>query len=236
MRPFGNEMKGPITICLALGAATAIAASAAPAEVDVRYAVYWGEAQVFTEHDRFVRDGDRYRIASEASPKGLVSLFVGDIRRESRGRVASDGLVPERYDEDRGKRGRRTAEFDWQAGRITLHDGEATRSEPLAPGTLDHASFRFAFMFTPPDERGVRIALTDGRRVKAYRYRFLGRETLDTPLGPLDTRHFERVVDAGDHRSFEVWLAVDHHHLPVRIRYADRNSVFDSRLTALSIE
>ena len=38
-------------------------------------------------------------------------------------------------------------------------------------------------------------------------------------------------------RGFEVWLAVDHHYLPVRIRFIEKNgTVLDSNATAISYQ
>ncbi|HEY5763654.1 MAG TPA: DUF3108 domain-containing protein [Rhodocyclaceae bacterium] len=228
---------GVVRVALAFASALLAAgvALAAPDRVEIRYAVSYGEARVFEESDLFVRDGDRYSIVSEAKPVGIAALFLSDIRRESRGRVTRGGLQPERFVDDRGRRGQRIAEFDWAAQRITLrHDGVVETRE-LAVGTLDQSAFHFNFMFAPPVEAGLAVTLSDGRRVKDYRYRFVGREKLTTSVGEIDTLHFAREIAAGDARTFDVWLAPAHHHLPVRIRYVEGNDVFDSRVTGIEI-
>jgi hypothetical protein len=108
--------------------------------------------------------------------------------------------------------------------------------DALPAGTMDHASFQFNFMFVPPDESGIRVPLTDGRRVKEYEYRFVARETLKTPVGPIETMHYERIIDPDDKRSFDVWLAVDRHYLPVRIRYSEKGRTFDSVVTGIRLQ
>jgi hypothetical protein len=206
-----------------------------PEQVDVRYAVSFGEARVFEEHDRFQRQGERYTIVSEAKPVGVAALFLGEIRRESSGTIVGGRLRPDRYVEDRGRRGRRAATFDWQAGRITLQRDEQQTTQALAAGTLDQSSFRFSFMADPPGEREIVLPLTDGRRVKDYRYRFVGRETVTTPLGAIEALRYARVLAAEDDRAFDVWLAPAYRHLPVRIRYAEGSRVFDSVVTAIDL-
>lgn len=217
-------------------APNALASGTLPTRIELRYAVTYGDAEVFSGHERFAREGGRYTASSDSIARGLAALFLSDIRRSSEGIVTATGLRPERYREDRGRRGLRSADLDWAARRATLNNRGQVAVVDLLPGTLDHASFSFSFMFAPPGEGDFRIPLTDGRRLKEYRYRYIGRERLTTPVGELDTVHYARVVDAGDDRSFDVWLAVDRYHLPARIRYAEGSSTFDSVLTDLHVQ
>ena len=123
----------------------------------------------------------------------------------------------------------------WRAQQITLrHDGVVETRE-LAAGTLDQSAFHFSFMFAPPSEAGLAVTLSDGRRVKDYRYRFVGSETLATAIGSIEALHFARDLAAGDERAFDVWLAPAQHHLPVRIRYVEGNAVFNSRIIGIEI-
>ena len=225
-----------MALCAALLVLPAGAAEqVVPERVEISYAVSYGDARVFEERDVFVRDGERYRIVAEAKPVGIAAIFLSAIRRESSGRVTATGLRPDRFVDDRGRRGQRIAEFDWAAQRITLrHDGVVETRE-LAAGTLDQSAFHFNFMLVPPRADGLAVTLSDGRRVKDYRYRYVGRETLDTPIGKIEAEHFAREVAAGDERAFDVWLSPAHRHLPVRIRYVEGNDVFDSRVTAIEI-
>lgn len=206
-----------------------------PQSVELRYAVSFGEARVFEEHDRFERQGSNYTIVSEAKPVGIAALFLGDIHRESRGIIEASRLRPDRYLENRGRHGLRSASFDWPAARITLQRDEQVTTLPLASGTLDQSSFRFSFMAGPPRAGDFTVALTDGRRVKDYRYRFVGRETVDTPLGAVEALRYGRVLAADDDRAFDVWLAPAYRHLPVRIRYAEGSRVFDSLATEIKL-
>lgn len=239
MRPIRLTARATLRACLlpcagmALLLAHGVSRADLPQSAEVRYAVSFGEARVFEEHDLFERQGSSYTIVSNAKPVGIAALFLGDIRRESSGTIDSGRLRPDRYIEDRGRHGRRTATFDWQAARITLQRDEQVTMQQLAPGTLDQSSFRFSFMASPPRAGDFTVALSDGRRVKDYRYRFVGREIVDTPLGAIEALRYGRVLAAEDDRAFDVWLAPAYRHLPVRIRYAEGSRVFDSMATEI---
>ena len=216
--------------------ASSAAFAATPSRVEMTFTISYGNMRIGEGRDVLVRDGKRYMVNSTTTPVGLAAIFISEINRESRGHVTEAGLKPEYFKEDRGRRGQRIAAFDWESDRLTLTQDEHTHSVDLPPGTLDHASFQFSFIFSPPDEDGIKLPLTDGRRVKEYRYRLVGPETLQTPVGPIETLHFEREVDPEEKRRFEVWLAIDRHHLPVQIRYEEKGRTFNSIVTGISIE
>jgi hypothetical protein len=53
-------------------------------------------------------------------------------------------------------------------------------------------------------------------------------------LGEIDTLHIEKVRGPDDKRGFEFWVAVDHHHLPVRILFTDpKGRAFNSLVTSI---
>ncbi len=83
----------------------------------------------------------------------------------------------------------------------------------------------------------MELFLTDGRRISQYKYALVGREKLETELGPIDTLHVKKVQAPDDERAFEVWLAVEQHHLPVRIRYTEKDGTgVDSVVTMIRFE
>jgi hypothetical protein len=191
-----------------------------------------GESRELLEHD-----GRRYQVVSETTPRGLAALLMNDVRRESSGAVIDSGLRPERFEETGRRGGTRAAKFDWAAGQLMLIDKAGTRTLPLPPGTLDLASLAYALAFRPATGGELKVHVTDGRRIKQYRYREVGEETLKTPLGEIKTRHFEKARDPDDKRGFEFWLATDRHLLPVKLRYVEKNGeAFDSVITSIKAQ
>ncbi|HET9403608.1 MAG TPA: DUF3108 domain-containing protein [Burkholderiales bacterium] len=211
------------------------AAAAPPSRVELTFAIMMGDLRIAEAREVFEHDGRRYQVVSESTPKGIAALFINDVRRESRGAVTAAGLRPEHFEETGRRGGTRVAKFDWTAGELTLVNSKTTRTVALPQGTLDQASLAYALAFRSTESAGFNVHVTDGRGVKQYRYREIGVETLNTPLGELRTRRFEKVRDPGDKRGFEFWLATDRDLLPVKLRYLEKNGdVFDSIITAIT--
>jgi hypothetical protein len=211
---------------------------AAAARIELTFEIMMGNMKLGEGRDVLEHDDSRYSVVSISEPRGLAALFVNDIRRESRGLVTSAGLKPEFFAESGRKGGSRSATFDWEAGLLMLESGGQTERVKLPAGTYDQASLPYGFVFAPmPGKDTFEVSVTDGRRLSEYRYRLVGREKIKTRIGELDTLHFEKVRDPGDKRGFEFWVAVDHRHLPVRLRYSDKNNrVFDSIVTRIQVQ
>ena len=210
------------------------AAAAAPSRVEITLAIMKGDIRLGEGREVLEHDGKRYSVVSESMPKGIAALFINDVRRESRGAITAAGLKPERFEETGRRGGSRTAKFDWAAGKVTLAGGENALTVELPPGTLDQASFAFSFAFVTAVSREFEAHIADGGGVKRYRYRQAGRETLKTPIGEIETLHYEKVRGPDDKRGFEFWLAPGRHFLTVKLRYTEKNGdTFDSIVTRI---
>lgn len=211
------------------------AAQALPQRAEITYAVYLGSLKIGEGHDLFEHDGRRYSIVSESKTAGIAAIYRLRIKREARGLVTAGGLRPESYDELRNDTPKRRVRFDWTARQATLFDGEKERKVALPDATWDMTSFGYNFAFFSTGAAELAVNLTDGRRISPYRYAVLGREQLDTRIGKLETLHVKKIQAPKDPRAFEVWLAVERHYAPVRIRYTEKDgTVFDSIVTGLT--
>jgi len=89
---------------------------------------------------------------------------------------------------------------------------------PYTEGTLDRFSqqeqLRLLLLNDPTPGEDISIRVADGKRVKTYLLRFVGEEQLDTPLGKLDTLHFERIHDDPERKS-DMWIAPELDYLMV---------------------
>jgi hypothetical protein len=229
-------MKRVLMTLLLAAQLPAAALAAVPGRVEITYAVFLGSMKIGEGHDVFQHDGRTYRVVSESKTAGLAAvLYRLNIRRESQGRVTRSGLRPETFSEERNGKAKRSAAFDWERKQATLVDGDNSQTVPLPHNSWDSTSFGYNFAFVPPEAAELAAHLTDGRRLREYRYAVLGREKIDTELGPLDTLHVKRLQGPEDKRAFEVWLAVEQHNMPVRIRYTEKDgTVFDSVVTKIS--
>ncbi len=226
-----------LSILLAVPAMSAWTAQP-PQRVQLEFAVSSGSMDLGVGRDVLEHDGKSYSVASELKTVGLAAiLYKLNIRRQSRGLVTRDGLRPLHFDEVRTRKPKRAADFDWDAKTIKLTDGDKVETLPLPDNTFDQTSFTYAFAFKASLDELPPVYLTDGRKLSDYKYEVLGKEKLTTPLGELQALHIRKVRDADDKRGFEVWLSVEHHHLPVRIRYVEKNGqVVDSTITRITYQ
>jgi hypothetical protein len=75
--------------------------------------------------------------------------------------------------------------------------------------------------------------MTDGRRLSHYRFTVVGREQVSTPAGSFDAIRVSRVRDKDDHAT-DVWLALGHGMIPVRILVAEQGgATFDQVLVQI---
>lgn len=84
-------------------------------------------------------------------------------------------------------------------------------------------------MFSPIPGKMVTLHETDGRRLEPVRYA-VGKETLDTPMGKLETIVLTKQVDNSEDRDKKIWLAVDHHMLPVRIVSTEKLGIITDQI------
>ena len=168
---------------------------------------------------RWEREGDEYRISGEAEAEGFFTLFLeGRIVQESRGRVGTAGLRPERFSEQRPNASEEGLTFDWDGRTVTFKRGTDTRTTPLADNTVDWLSMIFQLAHVPPSAEAHELQVFTQRRMYRFHLKVLGIEQIDIPLGRVRALHL-RHEDPAKEGSVDVWLGVDQHYLPVKLRY-----------------
>lgn len=187
-----------------------------PESFDIRYVVQGNEGGlVLGRLDHlWRRNGDAYSIVGVAQASGLFALFYpGLLSQTSDGRVSATGLRPENYWMQRGRR-QFVARFDWAGGQAKLGGRHASLAIP--DGTQDYLSVVYQLAFYPPPR--APMAVVDGRRLRHYGCEEVGVETLDLPLGRVETRHVRLTADNEAEKGLEIWLRAAPPHLPVKIR------------------
>lgn len=171
---------------------------------------------------RFERDGGRYLIRSTTEATGFGGLFAsGKFVQESTGTITARGLRPDRFVVQRGRVDRNeTATFDWETSKAALTAGGNTREWALRPGAQDMLSFIHQLSFIVGDAKPPAVWVTTARKFDSIRIEVVGKETVETDLGPIGAIHF-RNQSADNSVRFEVWLAPDYGNLPVKIRLRD---------------
>ena len=166
---------------------------------------------------KFSADGS-YRLQSRIETSGLAALFK-PLRQEheSRGQMGPAGLQPIHFSVLRNGQPRgEDADFDWPAGEVLLErDGSR---HPLHPGSQDVLSLNYQLAYLSRLEEGIRIGVVTGKKYEHYALDAMGEEDIDTPAGRFRTLHLR----AAGETLTEIWLALDHQRLPVKIRFTDK--------------
>jgi hypothetical protein len=196
-----------------------------PKRIQIVYALYKGEQKLNVGRmtHTWQIDGTQYTLTSIAEATGLFSLFVrGTLIQVSRGELAAEGLKPSEFWIQRGQSGNRTesASFDWAGQLLRYGRPNEQRTQALGAGTQDVLSVLYQLALTAPHSGTLNLAVTNGRKFDNYRYRVEGEETLETPLGTVKAEHLAKADPDGD--RLDVWLAVDYHYLPVRLKITDK--------------
>jgi hypothetical protein len=192
-----------------------------PASGTIRFAIYkesLGLQIGRAEHRwEFSEDG-RYRLTGITETSGLVSLFKPiRIETESSGRLVAGGLQPERYRSlKNGKDDNQNADFDWSTAEVRLSRDGSVR--PIAPGTQDILSLNYQLAYLGGLAEGRVLGVVTGKKYERYALDSLGEEEIETPAGRFRTLHLRAMTD----NTTEVWIALDHANLPVKIRFTDK--------------
>lgn len=166
-----------------------------------------------------------YRLGSVSETTGIVEFFRSQRHIYlSEGRLTARGLQPEKFFMSRTRRGRTEAaqaRFDWEAGTITLGKVPHQRGAQLATDAQDIVSFMYQLALSPPAPGRLRLPITNGSRFETYDLEVLNEERIETPLGMLLALPIRQLPRPGA-ESVAIWLAAEYHHLPVKIRFFDR--------------
>lgn len=185
-----------------------------PTGFTVRYAVQGNEGgMVFGRLDHIWQRSDaRYSLYAVAQASGLLSLiYAGLLTQTSYGEITAEGLKPEHYWLQRGRR-QMQVKFDWAAMRADL--GERYPPLELKPGSQDLLSVIYQLALFP--RRADELPVLDGKSIKYYRLQDLGSETVEVPLGTFHARHLQ-VSDREGRERIDVWLRDAPPHLPLKI-------------------
>ncbi len=109
---------------------------------------------------------------------------------------------------------------------------------PYREGTLDRMSqieqVRLRLLNNPSPHQDLTVRVADGRKIKDYLLVYVGEETLNTPIGPLETLHFRRDHDDPERKS-DTWLAPSLDYLMVKTVHVEDGTPAEMILTAVDL-
>lgn len=192
-----------------------------PATGRIRFAIYKESLNLQVgraEHRWDFSEDGHYRLTGVTETSGLISLFKPiRITTESVGTLVASGLQPESYRSlKNGKDANENAVFDWAAREVHLSRDGSVR--PIAPGTQDILSLNYQLAYMGSLAEGAVVGVVTGKKYERYEMDSLGEEVIDLPAGHFRTLHLRALTD----NMTEVWIALDHDRLPVKIRFTDK--------------
>ena len=167
------------------------------------------------------RDGDRYRITGEAAAEGFFTLFLeGRVLQEATGTITPEGLRPERFTERKPSTATEGLEFDWDGGKVTFDRHNEKKTDALGGNIVDWLSMLFQTAANPPPSTGdYDLNVLTQRKLYRFHLKILGEEEIEIPLGRVRTLHMRHIDEKDATEVVDVWLGIDQHYLPVKLRY-----------------
>ncbi|MBT4521277.1 MAG: DUF3108 domain-containing protein [Halieaceae bacterium] len=168
-------------------------------------------------------------------------LLVAGFLEKSVFEVAGTQIIPGSYVYQGSGLLNRRREVHFTPGTDTLRSlyKDVWYDLPYTEGTLDRMSqqeqLRLLLLNDPTPKDDIVITVADGKRVKSYQLVFIGEELLDTPLGPVQTLHFERVHKDSE-RSSNTWLAPAWDYMMVKTVHVEDGKPVEATLTKANID
>ncbi|MCB1956161.1 MAG: DUF3108 domain-containing protein [Rhodocyclaceae bacterium] len=243
--------RGVVALCLAAGATTSWgeagewplaampeAVVAWPAAGTIEYEVLYGKMgfRIGSAVHRWSRDGDAYRMESEARASGLLAA-IGSLSytQRSEGEVTRWGLRPDAFEVERGGRRREWSDFDWERGEVDLYRDGKVKQAAIHPGDQDVLTLWHQIALAEPWAGEITLTVVTGKSAAPSRLEYLPDEAVDVPAGRFESRHLRAAALDGS-LTLEVWLAKDKALLPVRILMVDRKGeILDQRAQRIRI-
>jgi len=196
-----------------------------PRQGRIRFAVIRGDQDFVVGQavHSWSRDDGSYTLKNVTETTGLVAVFrPARVAQTSEGAIVAgpEGLRPRSFRTERNGTQGEMASFDWTAMKLQLTAG-GSREVALATGAQDMLSMFYQLGALAPRGR-TEIMVTTGRKFERYAFEVIGEEKLPTRFGEMRALHLRTAV-AGSSEATEVWLALDRHGLPLKIRYIDRS-------------
>ncbi len=104
---------------------------------------------------------------------------------------------------------------------------------PLEEGTVDKLLYQLVIMKTlQQGKQDFSFKIADNGKIKVYTPTYLGKESIETSLGVLETVKYERIASDKE-RSTALWLAPSLHYLPIQIEHDEKGDLFTLLLKSI---
>jgi hypothetical protein len=180
-----------------------------------------------------------YLYESRSLPARWASwLFKDNLFETSRGHIIDNQVRPDHYHYQRtgGSREREAIlSFDWGDMTVENNVQDSPWKMDIPAGTLDKLVSQLGMMLAlGKGKTEVTFNIADGGKLKEYRFKVLGRETLELPAGRFDTVKITKLRD-NNRRETYIWCAPELNYLPVRIWQREKDeAIYQSDLESFT--
>jgi len=206
---------------LFIGSSTRAADVQAPQPFTATYTVEWkGMSAGISTLELARDDSGGYIYRSKNLARGIFRVAFPDaITQTSTFDVKGGTVIPRKYESDDGsKKTDRDVSltFDWDAKRARGTAEDKPVDAPVKPGTQDALSVQMQLMMElAAGKSPTSFWLIDKNEAKEYQYTREKTESVDTPLGKLDTVVYKSQRTGSD-RFMRFWLAPSLGYVPVK--------------------
>jgi hypothetical protein len=168
-------------------------------------------------------------------------IFIAGFKEESLFRVEGDKVVPKGYVYQGTGLMNRRREVQFTEGAETVRSlyKEQWYELPYSEGLLDRMSqqeqIRLHLLNKATPEEDVVMTVIDGKRIKDYSLKFVAKEMLQTPLGEIETLHFERRHSKANRKS-DSWVAPAWDYLMVKTTHIEDGELVEGVISTASID
>lgn len=163
---------------------------------------------------------NNYRLNVSLEAK-MAGINIGDLEQASEFSFQDGRIVPHHYSYliSGISHQAETVSFNWDAKVALSTDDDQSWTLTLDGPVLDQLSAQLALArnLVGNNDDILEVVLVDGGEVEAQRYRVLGEEILETPMGKLNCVKLERIRASDNGRQTLIWFAKDWHNLLARI-------------------
>ena len=179
------------------------------------------------------QEGDLWTYSLNTTPRGILKLAgKGKINETSTFKLSeTDGklqIQPQTYlyRQDDERRRQVDATFDWDKNQVThLYRGEE-KTETFDQPLIDRLSATLLMMNgLRRDFESTELQVFDTGRIKAVSFTRDGTETLETPLGKVETIRVINKNASGGTRQTTTWFAPSLDYVPVKIEHRKRGEL-----------
>lgn len=178
------------------------------------------------------------KFSSISQAKGVFSFFKPDVIEEtSVWKLVDDHVTPQRYRYQRtgGKKDKfLQMQFNWRQKQVSIDDREHPWELEIETGVLDKLVYQISLMRDL--NKGIKqvdYLIADGGRLKTYEIKVLGKETITTPMGQIETIKLTRHREKPNDRETTLWCAPALGYLPVKLEHVEDEAVFTALLRRL---